>query len=1146
MSVKYREFTGLNLPSIEQEILAKWKESEAFEKSVSLREGQTPFVFYEGPPSANGMPGIHHVISRTLKDLVCRYKTMQGFQVKRKGGWDTHGLPVELGVEKELGITKEDIGKKISVEEYNQKCREAVLRFKDKWDDLTRKMGYWVDLNDPYITFKNEYIETLWWLLKQLYNKGLLYKSVSIQPYSPAAGTGLSSHELNQPGTYKDVKDTSATVIFDVVKNDKSNFLFESIENSKFEIQNSSIGFLAWTTTPWTLPSNLGLTVGGNIDYVLVQTFNPYTNQPQNVILAKSLLQKYFKQEGEVKEGEPNQFKGEKGEVLAWKILSEFKGSQLEGIEYEQLMPYEANSLSKIEEITQDAQPFRVLVGDFVTTEDGTGIVHTAPAFGADDYRVGKKYNIGILTMVDREGKFVEGMGPYSNRYVKDYKDEKDYVDVNVDISVDLKKVGKAFKVEKYEHNYPHCWRTDKPILYYPLDAWFIKTTALRDRMVELNKTINWKPKSTRESRFGNWLENMVDWNLSRSRYWGTPLPVWITEDGSQQKCIGSIEELNAEIKKANEVLGGDVNTHYLHNGILDLHKPYVDDVILVSDDGQPMRREPDLIDVWFDSGAMPYAQWHFPFENKELFAQNFPADFICEGVDQTRGWFYTLHAIASMMQESLNEELKDVSAWTSRSPHSGGWGAFKTVMSNGLVLDKNGNKMSKRLGNVVDPFNTIEKFGADATRWYLVTNASPWDNLKFDIEGIKEVQRKFFGTLYNTYQFFALYANVDGFTHAEPYMQMHERPEIDRWILSSLNTLVKNVTTAMDDYEPTQAGRLIEDFVDEHLSNWYVRLSRRRFWKGEYEADKVSAYQTLYECIETVCRLMAPIAPFFSDAVFQNLNTITARHKVQSVHHAFFPKADEALIDNSLEERMQLAQDVSSLILSLRKKVNIKVRQPLQKVLIPVLNQAMKEQLEKVEDLIKSEVNVKEFEYINPDNTFISKKIKPNFVALGKKLGSKMKAVSAALAQFTQEDIGKLEREGQFELNIEGETILLKPDETEISSEDIPGWTVASKGPLTVALDIVITPLLQQEGDAREFVNRIQKIRKDSGFELTDKINVRIDTNDALKNSLIAHKHYICAEILADELEFLSISEGGMVIEVNDNQLITIVTKKG
>ncbi|MEE6187592.1 isoleucine--tRNA ligase [Niabella digestorum] len=1120
MSVKYHEFQGLNLPEIEKAILQKWTEQEAFEKSVSLREGATPFVFYEGPPSANGMPGIHHVISRTLKDLVCRYKTMRGYQVKRKGGWDTHGLPVELGVEKELGITKEDIGKKISVEEYNKKCREAVLRFKNQWDDLTRKMGYWVDLNDPYITFTNEYIETLWYLLKQLFNKGLLYKSVSIQPYSPAAGTGLSSHELNQPGTYKDVKDTSATV------------LFKAIKDGVLKEFEEDIYFMAWTTTPWTLPSNLGLTVGADIEYSLVASFNPYTQERQNVILATALLHKYFKPEG--KDGNFEAYQKE-DKIIPWKVLATFKGKDLEGLRYEQLMPFEANNLEAIRAITPDADPFKVVIGDFVTTEDGTGIVHTAPAFGADDYKVGQKNNLGIITLVDREGKFIDGVGEYSGRFVKNYKDDPNYVDVNVDISVDLKLKGRAFKVEKYEHSYPHCWRTDKPILYYPLDAWFIRTTALRDKMVELNKTIHWKPKSTGEGRFGNWLENMVDWNLSRSRFWGTPLPVWRTEDGEEAKCIGSIEELNAEIKKAAEVLGGDTNKKFLEEGLKDLHKPYVDEIILVSDSGKPMRREPDLIDVWFDSGAMPYAQWGLNYEKLRAgdpqpfnhpFENNFPADFICEGVDQTRGWFYTLHAIASLLYGSV---------------------AFKTVVSNGLVLDKNGNKMSKRLGNVVDPFDTIEKFGADATRWYLITNASPWDNLKFDINGIKEVQRKFFGTLYNTYQFFALYANVDGFTFKEPYMPLNERPEIDRWIISSLHSLVQNVTQAMDNYEPTQAGRLIEDFVDEQLSNWYVRLCRRRFWKGEYEADKISAYQTLYECLETVATLMAPIAPFFSDAIYQNLNEVTGRHPHQSVHHALFPTANTAFIDKELEERMQLAQDASSLILSLRKKVNIKVRQPLQKALIPVLNLAMKTQLEKVEDLIKSEVNVKEIAYLTETDGFIKKRIKPNFVLLGKKLGPKMKAVSAALAQFTQEDINQLERNGVYTLHLEGEAIDIKLEETEITSEDIPGWTVSSKGALTVALDITITPELQQEGDAREFINRIQKIRKDKGFELTDKIEVIVDANEALKSSLNRFKDYICAEILAENINFQPISgNDGIEIDVNDNILQTIVSKKG
>jgi isoleucyl-tRNA synthetase len=1160
MSQKYREYQHLNLPAIGQEMLAQWQEKLAFEKSVSLREGATPFVFYEGPPSANGMPGIHHVISRTLKDLVCRYKTMKGFQVKRKGGWDTHGLPIELGVEKELGITKEDIGKKISVEEYNKKCREAVLRYKDKWDDITRKMGYWVDLNDPYITYKNEYIETVWWLLSELYKKRLLYESVSIQPYSPAAGTGLSSHELNQPGTYKDVKDTSAVAMFKAVNNEKSKFLFDAAGNEE-------VFFLAWTTTPWTLPSNLGLTVGGNIDYVLVKTVNPYLHNEINIVLAKALLGKYFKVENE--NADFAKYKND-GKNLPYSILKEFKGSSIEGCEYAQLLPYEANSLKVIDEETPGAKPFRVLVDTFVTTEDGTGIVHTAPAFGADDYKVGKKYNIGILTMVDREGKFVDGLGEFSNRYVKNYKDQKDYVDVNVDIAVKLKKENRAFKVEKYEHSYPHCWRTDKPVLYYPLDAWFIKTTAIKDRMVELNKTINWKPKSTGEGRFGNWLENMVDWNLSRSRYWGTPLPIWKTEDGEEEICIGSIEEITNEGKKADELLGTTNSSKLIANS-LDLHKPYVDDIILVSPKGKPMKRVPDLIDVWFDSGAMPYAQWGLPDASSNEFgplsAENFfkyhkaskvspiggdlegasfPADFIAEGVDQTRGWFYTLHAIAALVFDSV---------------------AYKTCVSNGLVLDKNGNKMSKRLGNVVDPFKTIETYGADATRWYLVTNASPWDNMKFDLDGIKEVQRKFFGTLYNTYQFFALYANVDGFAFIEKYIPLNERPEIDRWILSSLNTVVRKVNEFMDDYEPTQAGRTVEDFVDEHLSNWYVRLCRRRFWKGEYEQDKICAYQTLYECLETVLRLIAPISPFFSDAIFQNLNAVTNRFKnpdgslVESIHHISFPDVDatenppsggRGAIDVSLEERMQMAQDASSLVLSLRKKQNVKVRQPLQKVLIPALSASMKAQLQKVEDLVKAEVNVKEIEYLSPDNSFIKKKIKPNFVALGKKLGPKMKTVATALGEFTQEQIAMLEKDGQYNLQVDGETLILQTAEVEITSEDIPGWLVANKGNLTVALDVTITPVLENEGNAREFVNRIQKIRKDSGFDLTDRIIVKVSDSNAhlsdgqgLKSSLVEFNDYICAEILADKLEILTDIESGTDIEVNDIQLKVIVSKK-
>jgi isoleucyl-tRNA synthetase len=1113
MSVRYKEFSRLDLPAIEKEILDKWDKDQAFEKSVTIREGAVPFVFYEGPPSANGMPGIHHVISRTLKDLVCRYKTMRGYQVKRKGGWDTHGLPIELGVEKELGITKEDIGRKISVEEYNQKCREAVLRYKDKWDELTKRIGYWVDLEHPYITFKNEYIETLWWLLKQLYERGLLYEDVSIQPYSPAAGTGLSSHELNQPGTYKDVKDTSCVAMFRAIENEKSKFLFEAARAASFqESAGSEIFFLAWTTTPWTLPSNLALTVGGDIEYVLVKTFSPYTNLPVNLILAKALIGNYFKAEAETSDFEKYD---PKEKTLPWKILLEFKGRSLEGISYEQLLPFEANK-------TDNPNAFKVLPGDFVTTEDGTGIVHTAPAFGADDFRIGKKYNIGILTMVDRQGKFIDGMGEFSRRYVKNYKDEPNYEDVNVDICVKLKKENRAFRIEKYEHSYPHCWRTDKPILYYPLDAWFIKTTALKDKLVDLNKTVNWKPKSTGEGRFGNWLENMVDWNLSRSRFWGTPLPVWRTKDGDEEICIGSIAELKAEAAKADNVLN-TINTRFIEDG-LDLHKPMVDEIVLVSSSGKPMKRVPDLIDVWFDSGAMPYAQWHFPFENKEEFAKNFPADFIAEGVDQTRGWFYTLHAIAGLLFDSV---------------------AFKTCVSNGLVLDKNGNKMSKRVGNVVDPFKTIQTFGADATRWYLITNASPWENLKFDLDGINEVQRKFFGTLYNTYQFFSLYANVDAFAFKEKYIPLNERPEIDRWILSSLNTLVKKATEAMDDYEPTISGRLIEEFTDEHLSNWYVRLCRRRFWKGEYEHDKISAYQTLYECLETIARLMAPVSPFFSDAIFQNLNAVTQRFEVASVHHTDFPSVNESAIDSALEERMQLAQDASSLILSLRKKINVKVRQPLQKVLIPVLNPGMKKQFHKVEDLVKAEVNVKEIEYITETESIIHKRVKPNFKILGVRLGGRMKDASAALANLPQKQIAELEKTGFINLKLASGDIQLSVNEVEIVAEDIPGWSVASKGNLTVALDTKVTDELKMEGDAREFVNRVQNIRKDKGFELTDRIFVDVLDNTKLKPSINTFKNYICAEILADSLNWVPQIHDGTDIEVNDILLKVSVNKK-
>jgi isoleucyl-tRNA synthetase len=1123
MQSSYKEYGQLNLPAFEREMLATWDTEQSFLESIKHRDGAKPFVFYEGPPSANGMPGIHHVISRTLKDMVCRYKTMKGFQVKRKGGWDTHGLPVELGVEKELGITKEDIGKKITVAEYNQKCREAVLRYKDKWDDITRKMGYWVDLDNPYVTFENDYIESLWWCLKTLYNKGLLYQSVSIQPYSPAAGTGLSSHELNQPGTYKDVKDTSAVALFKINAEKNSTHTGQQQIN-QWVGHSVPVYFMAWTTTPWTLPSNLGLTVGGSIEYSLVKTFNPYTGDQIHVILATALLGKFFK--AEAAELSFEEFKaGDK--LIPWKVLGTLVGAEVEGMYYEQLMPATANSLETILSISPDADPFKVVVGDFVTTEDGTGIVHTAPAFGADDFKVGKKNNLGILTLVDREGKFVEGLGEFSGRYVKNYKNDEQYIDVNVDICVQLKKDGKAFKVEKYEHNYPHCWRTDKPILYYPLDAWFIKTTALKDRMVELNKTIQWKPKSTGEGRFGNWLENMVDWNLSRSRFWGTPLPIWRTEDGAEEICIGSVEELNNGIQHAASILGGNTNEAFLKDGIQDLHKPYVDDVVLVSASGKPMKRVPDLVDVWFDSGAMPYAQWHYPFENKAMVesGEAFPADFIAEGVDQTRGWFYTLHVLGTLLFDSV---------------------AYKTVVSNGLVLDKNGNKMSKRLGNVVDPFATIDTYGADATRWYLITNASPWDNLKFDLEGIKEVQRKFFGTLYNTYQFFVLYANVDGFTYKESDVPFADRPEIDRWILSSLQTLVKVVNKHMDEYEPTLAGRAIDEFVDELLSNWYVRLSRRRFWKGEYGTDKISAYQTLYTCLMTVSKLAAPISPFFTDSIFRNLNQVTGQETVTSIHHADYPTANEAWIDLALEERMSMAKEFSSLVLSIRKKVNIRVRQPLQKLLIPISSEQMKQQLEKVEDLILAEVNVKEMQYLPADNDFIKKKVKPNFVILGKKLGAKMKSAASVITALDQQSIRKLEQEGQLAISLEGEIVEILREEVEIQSEDVEGWLVASRNAYTVALDVSVTPELENEGNARELVNRIQKIRKDQDLELTDRIIVEIQSDPDLDNSFTDFNAYICAEILADQVLLKQGLTEGVETEINGKMLKINVIKKG
>lgn len=1084
----------LDMPSIEEVILKKWQEQQTFQKSIEIREGNKPFVFYEGPPSANGMPGIHHVISRTLKDMVCRYKTMKGFKVNRKAGWDTHGLPIELNVEKELGITKEDIGTKISVEDYNKKCRETVLRFKDQWDSITQKMGYWVNLNDPYITYENDYVESVWNCLKQLYNKGYLYKSVSIQPYSPAAGTGLSSHELNQPGTYQQVKDTSATVLFKAKLDEKSKFLFEKADGH-------NVFFMAWTTTPWTLPSNLGLTVGKKIEYALIKTQNPYTAEIQYVVLATALISKYLKDEGE------NATPDTDNKIIPWQRIDAFTGADLEGIRYEQLLPFESNKPENIE-----GDPFKLILGDFVTTEDGTGIVHTAPAFGADDYKVGQQNNLGIITLVDREGKFIEGTGDYAGRYVKNYKSEADYTDVNVDIAVDLKLRGRAFKVEKYEHSYPHCWRTDKPIIYYPLDAWFVKTTAVKDRLLELNRTINWKPASTGEGRFGNWLENMVDWNLSRSRFWGTPLPIWRTEDGSEERCCGSI----AEIKE-------HLHPDSLEKDILDVHRPYIDNVILQSASGKKMYRQPDLIDVWFDSGAMPYAQWHYPFENEEVFAENFPADFIAEGVDQTRGWFYTLHVLGTMLQDSV---------------------AYKTVVSNGLVLDSKGNKMSKTKGNVVDPFETISTYGADATRWYLMTNASPWDSLKFDLKGIAEVQRKVFNTLFNTYSFFGLYANVDGFTYQEAKIPVQERPEIDQWILSSLNSLVLYVNENMDDYEPTRAGRAIDTFVDEQLSNWYVRLCRRRFWKGEYDHNKIAAYQTLYECLETVLQLMAPISPFFTDWMFAELDKITNRHKAASIHLLDFPQADSQLINGALEEKMQLAQDVCSLTLSLRKKENIKVRQPLQRILIPVLDENTEDYVRDMQELIMNELNIKEIQFLSRENDVIKKKAKANFKTLGKKLGPLMKEAAQAIQTLSGTQIAQLERTGHYTIEIGDKMVDVAADDIEISSDEIPGMLVANKGTLTVALDIALTDTLINEGIARELVNKIQKIRKDEQFELTERIQVSIESHPEINASIKAFNTYICTEILADSIDIVTTLGQGIVIDVNNYQVKLLIKK--
>ncbi len=1137
---KFNEYKNLDLTAVASGVSEYWNQHETFKKSVQIREGQPEYVFYEGPPSANGMPGIHHVMARALKDIFCRYQTQNGKQVFRKAGWDTHGLPIELGVEKELGITKEDIGKKISVEDYNQACRDAVMRYTDVWNDLTEKIGYWVDLDDPYITYEPKYMETVWWLLKQLYTKDLLYKGYTIQPYSPAAGTGLSSHELNQPGTYRDVSDTTVVAQFkvknlsekageilsgknisreDVAGNTCGGALhWEEFDQENPEINQKDIHILAWTTTPWTLPSNTALAVGKDIEYVLVKTYNQYTFEPVNIILAKVLLQKNFGKK--YAEGTAEDFKNYTSEskVIPYQIISEFKGSDLAGTEYEQLVPWFLPAESP-------ENAFIVIVGDFVTTEDGTGIVHIAPTFGADDARVAKENGISpmlvkdengnLVPLVDLQGKFISGGNTpelFAGKYIKnEYYDagtapEKSW---DVELAILLKTENKAFKVEKYVHSYPHCWRTDKPVLYYPLDSWFVKMTAVKDRLVELNQSINWKPKSTGEGRFANWLENVHDWNLSRSRYWGIPLPIWRTEDLKEEIIIGSVEELMNEIQKSidaglmdiNPFEGFETGNMSAENyAKIDLHKNIVDEIILVSDSGKAMKRESDLIDVWFDSGSMPYAQLHYPFENKELIDERkaFPADFIAEGVDQTRGWFYTLHAIGTAVFDSV---------------------AYKNVMSNGLVLDKNGQKMSKRLGNAVDPFETLKKYGPDATRWYMIANANPWENLKFDVEGIDEVRRKFFGTLYNTYSFFALYANVDGFTYSEK--DIENRPEIDRWILSELNLLVKYVTEFYNDYEPTKVARAINNFVNDNLSNWYVRLCRRRFWKGDYSEDKISAYQTLYTCLETVAKISAPIAPFFMDRLYQDLNSSAGKNKAESVHLTDFPTATESLIDQDLVEKTHLAQQITSMVFSLRKKENLKVRQPLQKVMIPVLDARSEVQIQAVSELIKQEVNVKELVLINAEEAshLIVKQIKPNFKTLGAKLGKDMKVVGSQIAAMTSEQIADLEKEGM--MTIEGHEITL--DDVEIFTKDIPGWTVASEGKLTVALDLTLTDELKAEGVAREFINRIQNLRKEQNFDLTDRIKIQIEENSPFETELINNNLYISEEVLSDKIEIVN-----------------------
>ncbi len=1124
---QYKEVKNITQTQIEAEIAAFWQSQHIFEQSISSREGKSPYVFYEGPPSANGLPGIHHVLARSIKDIFCRFKTMQGYQVRRKGGWDTHGLPIELAVEKTLGITKKDIGVKISVAEYNQKCRQEVLKYKHVWDDLTQKMGYWVDLQNPYITFENNYIESIWWLLKELYKKDLLYKGYKIQPYSPAAGTGLSSAELNLPGCYKDVKDTSAVAQFKIVKDEKSTSIFNPIlenlsviskdwillDDSKTNLTlGDNVYFLAWTTTPWTLPSNTALAVGEKIDYLLVNTINPYTNIEINLIIARDLFHKFFYHSEDLAPAVGvASVGGGKGLSGNWKILASFKGKDLAGIRYEQLLPFEANTKDKIE-----GDAFKVIIGDFVTTSDGTGIVHIAPSFGADDMKVAAENGIGGLTLVDLEGKFIDGVGEFSGRYVKDYKDEPNYVSVDIDISVKLKKENKAFKVEKYEHSYPHCWRTDKPVIYYPLDSWFIRVTAVKERMMELNRTINWKPESTGSGRFGMWLENLIDWNLSRSRYWGTPLNIWRSEDKTEEICIGSVEELKSEMQKS-------VDAGFLSNEIFnkefDLHKPFVDDIILVSASGKPMKRESDLIDVWFDSGAMPYAQWHFPFENKETFKQSFPADFIAEGVDQTRGWFYTLHAIAVMLFDGV---------------------AYKNVVSNGLVLDKNGNKMSKSKGNAVDPFATINKYGADVTRWYMISNSQPWDNLKFDEEGLAETGRKLFGTLYNTYNFFAIYANIDGFViNKNNVTPLDERAEIDRWVISKLHSLIAEVTESYEDYEPTRAARAIEDFVIEHLSNWYVRLCRRRFWGNELSQDKKAAFETLHECLQVVVQLMSPIAPFFTDWLWQSLLSVNS-----SIHISDLIKSDADLIDKKLEQRMEWAQEISSLVLSLRKKTKIKVRQPLQKILIPAIDKDFISQVDRVKELILAEVNVKEIEYISDTSGIISKKVKPNFKLLGKKLGGSMKLATDVIQNLSNPEIQQLEQQGNLNISLGNEVFNILLEEVEIISDDIQGWLVASNNGITVALDIHISESLKQEGYAREIVNKIQTERKESNFEVTDKIILHVQNQLVLNGVLNSYKEYICNETLAKDILFSDDISNAKDIDINGEVLKLFIQK--